>query len=229
MASLPDQFTAEELEERLDQTLERLRGQEIPEAGVSVRAVRGGTEKTSARGAALVKVTSERVVDLPFFARTASIKYEGLPSGHLQVRTSPARLIKIGPRWREEGLEGPWSTRHHFERRAGEDALVFQVPDGEALAALPPEPEAGLEEPKATYEIPPAATKIRGTGVVRYLTGQTMEIGGEALLRRPLADGTLGVRPGGVYAAFESTQRESTPKALIGTRWTPLLPSDENQ
>lgn len=231
--ALPKQITPEKLQVRLDEAERQLNNNEVPDAPLSVHAVRGGRAEQQGRGAALVQPTSERVAELPFVARTVEIQYDSyLPSGPVTMRTSPARLVKIGGEWNQSGLEGPWRTDHTIENTEGVGSLIYQVPQDEMLAAMPPTPvvDSGPEV-YARYDIPPAATKIRGHGRVQYMTGHTLEVEGDSLLKRPMADGELGIRQGGVYATFESfhSTAQDTPKALIGTRWTTMTPTDEKE
>lgn len=229
--NLPEQFQAEELETRLDNTLEQLQENTLPEAVISAEVAQGGKQRSSARGAIVAKPTSEQAASLPFFSRTIKLAYEGLPTGEVVADTSPARLIKVGQSWRVQGLEGPWRTHHVFNLGPRDNELVYHVPRGEPLVAGPPQPKDRPIQPRARYEIPPSATRIQGQGVVKLRTGQSYEVDGERILDRPLANGELGIRPRGVYGVFESqlSTHEHHPKALIGNKWTRLTPIDETE
>lgn len=224
--ALPEQITADELREKLDERVRRLDQAQIADPGVTLRSVRAASVEEEARGACVVQPTTERVVDLPFFASSVAVTYQNLPEGPMRVQTGSARLIKVGESWRRRGLTGRWSGEHVFSSPGGTVTLIFHVPQSQKTPILPPEPvPQSYDEPTERYEIPPAATAIRGDGTIKYRSGHEVDVSDEKrLLLRPLADGTLGSRPGGVYAEFESDQ---PPEVKLGTTWIEAKPTEE--
>jgi hypothetical protein len=217
------QTTPEELERKLDQRIQKLEEGQIPEPAAELVEVNGASAQTQARGAAALKPNSRRVVPLPYFTPSCRLLYEGLPEGEVKLRTGAARLIQVGDTWHEPGLIGPWTGEHYFESGGGTVSLALHLPRNTTTAVMPPAPTSG-EQKRDQFEVPPAATKIRGKGTLEYFTGHTIEISGERLLKRPLADGSLGVRPGGVYAEMHSHE---PPEFRIGQTWITAKPRTE--
>ena len=214
---LPEQLTGDELQAVLEEKIGELKDNQLSAPGVTVEDVRAGTVEERARGAVIVRPSTERAVDLPAFASAVGITYAGLPEGAMRSQTGSARLIRVGETWRHSGLTGPWTGEHVFRSPGGRVELFYHCPAGTATPVLPPEPvSAGYTETREMYVMPPAATAVRGQGTIHYKSGHTVDVEHEQLLLRPLADGTLGSRPGGVYAEFESTE---PPKVKLGTTW----------
>lgn len=220
---LPDQITPQQLEDELDDRLSRLKANEIPEPAVELIDVEGARVESQARGASVLRPNSRQVTDLPFFTPSCQLRYKGVPEGKTQLKTGTARLIKVGDRWRPEGVEGSWKAAHVFESGGGNIRLTLHLPRETTTAVLPPAPTSE-EEQRDVFTVPPSATKIRGVGTLKYFTGHTREVSGERLLKRPLADGTLGIRPGGIYAEFLSNE---PPEARIGQTWIKVRPRTE--
>lgn len=218
---LPDQLTVEELEAKIASYKDRLESLPDPEEHPVLDAVRGGSIRENARGAARVSATGETVHTIPGFIPHVELEYR-FPGGkgEILLETTPARLLKVDSNWRREGLvQTGWSERRVVDISSPVARFTFQVP-GQKLTIA--QPKRGGTETARTYEIPPAATHIRGTGTVKYPTGQEVEIDGEELLKRPGPGGSLTVRPGGVYAIFEGT----TPAEVkLGNAWTDTIPT----
>lgn len=218
-----EQTTPEELERQLDQRLESLENRQIPEAGVTLLSVEGATLETQARGAAVLRPNSVQVTALPHFTPSCRLVYDGVPEGELKLETGTARLLQVGDTWHEEGLTGPWDGTHYFETDGGKTEIALHLPRGTTTAVMPPVLTSEKQK-RSRFEVPPAATEIRGEGTLKYFTGHTVEVKERRLLKRPLADGSLGVRRGGIYAEFLSTD---PPEFRIGPTWITAQPRTE--
>ena len=218
---LPDQLTIEELEAKIQRYKDRLEG--LPEPGdhPSLEAVNGGRVLEKAQGAARVAADGATLHSVPGFVPHVELEYR-FPggAGEVLLETTPARLLKVGSGWRREGLvQTGWSERRVVEIDGPAARFTFQVPSTELSVRRP---ERSGTEITQKYEVPPAATHIRGEGTLRYPTGQEVHVSGEQLLLRPGSGGKLTVRPGGVYAVFEGTQPA---EVRLGNAWIDTIPT----
>ena len=216
------QTTPDKLERELEDRIEALKQKQVPEAGVELLSVDGAEVQTQARGAAVLRPNSRRVVELPYFTPSCRLVYDGVPE-EAKLRTGAARLLQVGDRWHEDGLTGPWQGEHFFESGGGTVSVALHVPRNTTTAVMPPVP-APHSQTHDRFEVPPAATEIRGEGTLQYFTGHEVEVRGQRLLKRPLADGSLGVRQGGIYAEFHS---QDPPEFRIGQTWITAKPRTE--
>jgi hypothetical protein len=222
MASLPDQITAEELERRIDRYEEKLDRLPTPGEGPRLRRANGGSVERSALGAAEVGVGGETIENLPEFVPQVELVYEFPDPGHYLLETSPARLLRVGSTWQEENLSRPgWSERRVVKVEGESQRFLFHVAGTSLSVAQPTRDEDGDVE--SEYEIPPAATAIRGEGLLKYPTGQEVPVSGEQLLKRPGKGGALTTRPGGVYAVFEGSEPA---QVRIGNAWIDTTPTN---
>jgi hypothetical protein len=223
---LPDQLTVEELEEKIASYKERLENLPGREDGPALQEVNGGEIIEGAQGAARVHAAGETLHTVPGFIPHVELVYR-FPggSGSILLETTPARLLKVGSTWQNDRLtQAGWSERHATNVSSMTERFTFQVPSAEMAIARPRRADESRGDETATqkYEVPPAATHIRGEGTLIYPTGQELTVRGEQLLKRPGPGGELVVRPGGVYAIFEGPEPA---EAKLGNRWIPTIPT----
>jgi hypothetical protein len=219
--ALPDQLTAEELEEKIARYKERLENLPGREDGPTLQEVNGGEIIKRAQGAARVHAAGETLHAASGFIPHVQLVYR-FPGGRgpILLETTPARLLTVGSNWQTGGLtQAGWSERRVVDVSSMTERFTFQVPGTELTIARPR--RAG-ETAAQKYEVPPAATHIRGEGTLIYPTGQERSVRGEQLLKRPGPDGELVVRPGGVYAIFEGPEPA---EAKLGNKWIPTIPT----
>jgi hypothetical protein len=230
MSLLPDQISPDELDALIERYREELAGLTTEPGGPRLIGVRGGRVASEALGAALIEPTGELVYPLAELTPIVELRYENVSPGPLRIRTTPARLVRVGPAWQTEQMLAAPRRVHRFHAPEPALRLAFSVAGAGRFAAAPPLPVSGAsgasgaaaDEHSQRYTIPPAATKIRGTGTLYYRTGHVVPVDGEQVIERPLSDGTLGLRPSGVYAEFDGP---SAPDVRIGTTWIPARPT----
>jgi len=144
-----------------------------------------------------------------------------LPISKTASKASRSRKsIQIGSNWHREGLvQTGWSERRVVSIPSTTARFTFQTAGKEITLA---QPKRGKTETAKRYEVPPAATHIRGEGTLIYPTGQEVSVSGEQLLKRPGPGGALTIRPGGVYAVFESAEPA---EVRLGNAWIDLIPT----
>lgn len=218
----PEQISRPRLLEELNTREEKLDEQLASQPALpSAETVEGGTLQRRALGRARIEADGSSVCPVSRRHYKLSIRYEQLPRTDLQIETTPSRLVRVGDHWLEDGLRSDW--KRSWALPAPEDhtmRLTFLVP-GRSLTLDRPRPRTEKEERGTGYHIPPLATEIRGEGELVYWTGHQREVSGTQTLGRPAADGSLRVRPGGVYATFYG---DSQPEVKLGNSWIQARP-----
>ncbi|RME29019.1 MAG: hypothetical protein D6800_03130 [Candidatus Zixiibacteriota bacterium] len=219
MFNLPEQIDASQLRSLLVKQASEVLRVEIPNYPQKILQVEGGSYEEAA-GVCRIRITRGYG---PLFgikksqdAWICSLQLK-LPPGSYCIQMSGSIVWTINGQ-----IQSDLSVRkeHKITTSVADPTLIVEsVREDLYIGDIVPD---GVARGPKMYEIPPAATEIRGHGVVRYMDGETVDISGTVTLHRLGPDGTRGTWPGGVYAWFYGTEPASV---RIGNTWieTPRL------
>lgn len=217
---LPDQYTGEALRSLIESYEARFAELQRPGPVVDVVSVRGGRVVTTGGGAVevLPDVSISAEYRLVVLAPVVELTYSGIPA-----RAEPYRIVTTPARLVTKTSVGEEQTEHLVRAHGGLTTVAFVANTTPFLASSPDPALPRLDLVVPCYDIPPAATHIRGTGELRYATGHVVPVGeASQTIGRPDATGALAVRPGAVYAKFYGTQPAHV---RIGYAWFETTPS----